>query len=130
MKIILLILILHSSLVFSAKWSRFVTTENHDDITISFRQMRNGNSWSVEWQVNNNSNNTVEPILKTRNYFCDDKNTMSFNKTSLGIYLPKTKRHGDLKDQDICPHSKIKWVEIETEISDLLNKSQKHDTNR
>ena len=130
MKIFLFMLILHSTLAFSAKWSRFVTTENHDDITISFRQIKKDNSWSVEWQVNNNSNNTVEPILKMRNYFCEDKNTMSFSKTSLGIYLPKTKRHGDLKDWDICPHSKIKWVEIETEISDILNKGQKHDTNR
>lgn len=130
MKIIVYALLLISSLSHSANWSRFITSKNHDDISISFRQMKKGNAWLVEWQVNNNSSNTVEPFLKTRHYLCEDKNTLSFDKTSLGIYLPKTKRHGDLIDQGICPHSTIKWVKIETEISESSDESPDHDKNR
>lgn len=88
--------------------------------------MRINNAWSVEWQVNNNSEQTVEPFLKHRNYLCDDNSTLNFNKTTLGIYLPKSKRHGDLKDTLICPNSKIKLVEIETEIKQISD-SESHD---
>ena len=104
----------------SANWSRFITTQNRDDVSISFRQMKKNNAWLVEWQVHNNSILTVEPFLKTRNYLCEDDSHLTFNKSTLGIYLPKSKRHGDIKDTGICPNSKIKFVEIETEIIEIV----------
>lgn len=119
--IILIFTLLFPNLACSANWSRFITTQNRDDVIISFRQMKINNAWSVEWQVNNNSEQTVEPFLKNRNYLCDDNKTLKFTKTTLGVYLPKSKRHGDLKDNGICPNSKIKLVEIETEIFEVTH---------
>jgi len=100
----------------ATQWSRFITTKKTDDIAISFRQMKINNAWSVEWKVNNESADTIEPILKSRQYVCDDKSSLSFTTTSLGIYLPGSKRLGGILDDSICPNSKIKLVEIKTEI--------------
>ena len=103
----------------SANWSRFVTTQNRDDVVISFRQIKKDNAWSVEWKVDNNSDLTVEPFLKSRNYLCEDASHLTYKKSTLGIYSPKSKRHGDIKDTGVCPNSKIKLVEIETEIIEI-----------
>jgi hypothetical protein len=105
----------------SANWSRFITTKNNDDVLISFRQMRVNNAWSVQWKVDNESVNTVEPVLKNRHYLCDDNSTLSFTQISLGIYTPGSKKHDVIQDKKICPNSKIKLVEIETEINPIAN---------
>ena len=105
----------------SANWSRFITTKNNDDVLISFRQMRVNNGWSVQWKVDNDSANTVEPVLKNRHYLCDDNSTLSFTQISLGIYTPGTKKNGVIQDKKICLNSKIKLVEIETEINPIAN---------
>ena len=59
-----------------AKWSRFIKSKSQDEVTISFRQKQNNQGWSIEWQVKNNSDSSVEPILLSRQYFC--KNGMIF----------------------------------------------------
>ncbi|MCF6319998.1 MAG: hypothetical protein L3J83_12120 [Proteobacteria bacterium] len=119
---ILVVLIMSSGMIQATQWSRFIATENRDDIIISFRQMKVGNAWLVEWQVNNKSKQSIEPFLKYRHYLCDDNNTLKFSQSTLGVYSPSSKRHGDLIDKKVCPNSKIKLVEIETEIKEY------HDT--
>lgn len=114
--IFLIVIILFPIQAKSANWSRLITTQNRDDVTISFRQKRKDNAWLVQWQVNNNSQSTVEPFLKYRNYLCEDDTQLNFSKSTLGVFLPKSKRYGDIKDGGICPNSKIKLVEIETVI--------------
>ena len=116
------ILLLSSGMIQATQWSRFITTEDRENVVISFRQMKINNSWLVEWQVNNKSNQTIEPFLKYRHYLCDDKSTLKFTKSTLGVYSPSSRRHGDLIDRKVCPNSKIKLVEIETEIKEY------HDT--
>ncbi len=113
--------LLFSTQASSANWSRFITTQNRDNVIISFRQMKKNNAWLVEWQVNNKSEITVEPFLNNRNYLCDDDSHLSFAKSTLGIHIPKSRRHGDIKDSGICPNSKIQLVEIETEIIEIAN---------
>jgi len=103
----------------AANWSRFITTKSRDDVSISFRQKKNNNAWTVEWQVENNSEEIVEPIIISRHYLCRDDNSQKLGEKSLGTYFPGTHRHGDLKDFKICPNSKIKLVEIETEIHEV-----------
>ena len=105
----------------SANWSRFIAAKNNDDVLISFRQLRVNNGWSVQWKVNNDSTNTVEPVLINRHYLCDDNSTLSFNQISLGVYTPGSKKHDVIQDKKICPNSKIKLVEIETEINPIAN---------
>ena len=102
-----------------AHWSRFIKTQSRDDVTISFRQMRKNQSWSIEWHVKNDSDDKVEPILISRHYICKNGESQELNQESLGIYLPGTHRKGSIKDRGICPNSKIKFVEIESEILKL-----------
>jgi hypothetical protein len=118
---LLLSTLLIPAFVHSAHWSRFIATKNNDDVLISFRQMRVNNAWSVQWKVDNESTNTVEPVLKNRHYLCDDNSTLSFTQISLGIYTPGSKKHDVIQDKKICPNSKIKLVEIETEINPIAN---------
>ena len=75
----------------------------------------------MQWKVNNDSTNTVEPVLINRHYLCDDNSTLSFNQISLGIYTPGTRKHDVIQDKKICQNSKIKLVEIETEINPIAN---------
>ncbi|MCF6319482.1 MAG: hypothetical protein L3J83_09440 [Proteobacteria bacterium] len=111
-----IVILLSPEITQATKWSRFITTENHEGVIISFRQMKVKNSWLVEWQVNNKSNQTIEPFLKYRHYSCEDDSTLKLTNSTLGTYSPSSRRHGDLIDKQICPNSKIKLVEIETEI--------------
>ena len=101
---------------YSAKWSRYITSKNHDDIKVSFRQKKNNNAWTVQWRVQNQSYETVETILKKRIYTCRDMTTYALNEESLGYFTPQTELSNAIEDQKICPNSQIKWVEIETEI--------------
>ena len=99
-----------------AHWSRFIKTQSQDNVTISFRQMRKNQAWSIEWHVHNASDVKVEPILISRHYICKNGESQDLNKESLGVYPPGTHRKGNIKDRGICPNSKIKFVEIESEI--------------
>ncbi len=112
----LIVILLWPEITQATEWSRFITTENHDGVIISFRQMKVNNAWLVEWQVNNKSNQTIEPFLKYRHYSCEDNSVLKFTSSTLGVYSPGSRRHSDLMDKEICPYSKIKLVEIETEI--------------
>lgn len=114
--IALIVMLLWLEITQAAEWSRFITTENHDGVIISFRQMKVNNAWLVEWQVNNKSKQSIEPFLKYRHYSCEDNSTSKFTNSTLGTYSPGSRRHGDLTDKEICPNSKINLVEIETEI--------------
>lgn len=100
----------------STQWSRFITTQSRDDVTISFRQMRKNQAWSIEWYVKNDSDVKVEPVLISRHYICKNGESQELQQQSLGIYLPGVHRKGSIKDKGICPNSKIKFVEIESEI--------------
>ena len=120
------VLLLVSSVLFAskvasnpAKWSRFIKTKSQDDVVISFRQMRKNLGWSIEWQVKNGSDLKVEPILISRHYVCKNGESVELNQQSLGVYLPGTHRKGGIKDKGICPNSKIKFVEIKSEILKL-----------
>ena len=103
----------------SSDWSRFIKTQNRDDVLISFRQKKSFNKWLVEWRVTNNSTDTIEPFLVSRKYSCLDGSTINLKKQSLGVYMPMTFRNGGLKDKNICPNSQIKLVEIETVIREI-----------
>ncbi|MFK8012730.1 MAG: hypothetical protein AB8B80_11850 [Marinicellaceae bacterium] len=99
-----------------AQWSRFIKTQNQDDVIISFRQMRKNQSWFIEWHVKNDSNEKVEPILLSRQYICKNGESQTLKQQSLGVYKPGSQGKGGIKDKGICPNSKIKLVEIESEI--------------
>lgn len=107
-----------------AKWSRFVKTKSQDDVVISFRQKRSKQAWQIEWFVNNGSEDKVEPILISRHYTCNNGEIVELYKQSLGVYLPGDKRKGEIKDKGICPNSKIKYVEIQSEIVTLEKQDQ------
>lgn len=102
-----------------AQWSRYIKTQSQDEVTISFRQKLKGQAWLIEWHVKNNSDNKVEPIMLSRQYFCKNGESVELNQQSLGVYLPKSNRKGDIKDLGICPKSKIEFIEIKTEILKL-----------
>jgi hypothetical protein len=102
------------------EWSRLIASANHDDVLINFKQKKMGNAWSVQWQVNNTSDETIEPFLNKRSYTCEDTTSLQLNKVSLGIYAPNSKRYSKIKDTGICPNSKIKLVKIQTEIVKIL----------
>lgn len=114
-----LFILLIPNFAMTANWSRYIKTQNQDDVSISFRQQKQNNQWLVEWQVQNTSAQTIEPILVARKYSCTDGNTINLETQSMGIYLPNTQRHGDIKDDGICPNSKIELVEIQTEIHEI-----------
>jgi len=97
-------------------WSRFIKTKSQDLVTISFRQKRINQAWLIEWHVKNDSDAKVEPILISRNYVCKNGESQVLNQQSLGVYFPGTHRKGGIKDKGICPNSKIKFVEIESEV--------------
>lgn len=127
------VLILTTSILFvspaisnSTHWSRFITTQSRDDVTISFRQMRKNQAWSIEWHVKNDSDVKVEPILISRHYICKNGESQELQQQSLGIYLPGVHRKGSIKDRGICPNSKIKLVEIESEIHMITVKQETH----
>jgi len=101
---------------FTNEWSRFIISQNRDDVTISFRQQKNDDAWSVEWRVNNKGQDQIEPLLLKRNYICTDDHIQKLGEISLGIYAPNSQRSGDVTDINICPKSRIKLVEIKTEI--------------
>lgn len=101
---------------YSTQWSRYITSKNHDDITVSFRQMKQNNAWTVQWRVQNKSLDDVETILKKRVYTCKDKTTTALKEETLGYFMAKSEQTSLLEDQKICPNSQIKLVEIETEI--------------
>ena len=107
-----------------AQWSRFIKTQNQDDVTISFRQMQKNQAWFIEWHVKNESDVNVEPILLSRQYICKNGESQTLNQQSLGVYPPGSQRKGDIKDKGICPNSKIKWVEIQSEIIRLPKEEQ------
>lgn len=121
MKKIFLLCALFSINTQADNWSRFIVSQNQDDVSISFRQQRQDNAWHVEWQVKNDSNYTVEPFLKKRNYICKNEMIQEMGAVSLGWYPSHQQRHGDLIDTNICPNSTIKLVEIETEIKNRGN---------
>ena len=100
----------------STHWSRFITTQSRDDVTISFRQKHKNQAWSIEWHVKNDSDVKVEPILLSRHYVCKNGESQELQQQSLGVYLPGVHRKGNIKDRGICPNSKINFVEIESEI--------------
>ncbi len=108
----------------STHWSRFITTQSRDEVTISFRQKRKNQSWSIEWHVKNDSDVKVEPILLSRHYVCKNGESQALQQQSLGIYLPGVHRKGSIKDKGICPNSKIKFVEIESEIVKIKNEAE------
>ncbi|VAW40854.1 hypothetical protein MNBD_GAMMA01-1946 [hydrothermal vent metagenome] len=118
---ILTILLLLATCANSANWSRLITTQNRDDVVISFQQQRDNNAWSVQWQVKNSSKDKIAAILTTRNYTCVDKSFQQLGKKTLGIYLPDSQSYVASKDNGICPNSKIKLVEIETVIYEVGN---------
>ena len=117
----LTILLLITTFANSTNWSRLITTQNRDDVVISFQQQRDNNAWSVQWQVNNSSKDKIEAILTTRNYTCVDKSFQQLGKKILGTYLPYSQNHVASKDDGICPNSKIKLVEIETVIYEVVD---------
>ncbi len=91
-------------------------TLHYNDVNISFHQRKNNNAWTVEWRVKNNSAEKIEPILISRNYHCIDNNMQHIGLSTLGTFLPGANDKTHLKDHGVCPNSKIKLVEIETEI--------------
>ncbi|MBL4773082.1 MAG: hypothetical protein JKX98_05620 [Alcanivoracaceae bacterium] len=116
--------LMFSSLVDSANWSRYVTGKNTDNVIISFRQLALNNAWAVEWYVKNGSDNWIEAVLTNRRYICNNDSIQNLGKKSLGFYLPHVQRTGDIRDINICPNSKIKIVEIETEIHEASKTSE------
>jgi hypothetical protein len=119
MKNLPLLLLFFSALSSAGNWSRFIVSKNQEGVNISFRQQKQNNAWHVEWQVRNDSDNTVEPILKKRTYICNNNFIQVMGAISLGSYQSHQQRHGDLIDTNICPNSSIKIVEIETEITNV-----------
>ena len=113
---IMCILCVPSAISSPTHWSRFIQTKSQDEVTISFRQKLKNKAWFIEWQVKNDSDAKVEPILISRNYICKNGESQILNQQSLGVYFPGTRRKGGIKDKGICPNSKIKFVEIESEI--------------
>ena len=117
-----------------AKWSHYITSQERDDVKVSFRQTKQLNAWTVEWQVDNGSNSTVEPFLNHRKYHCKDKSMTSYPPASLGIFAPNSKHKGDIKDKKVCPNSLIELIEIRTEIIEIIATKDpvevNHDTSR
>jgi hypothetical protein len=103
-----------------AQWSRFIKTKSQDNVVISFRQKRKNQGWLIEWHVKNGGEDKVEPILISRHYTCNNGEHVELFQQSLGVYLPGDSRRGGIADKGICPNSKIKYVEIESEILTLL----------
>ena len=105
------------SSVHAESWSRYVQTKNRDDVEVSFRQKRENSGWQVEWKVENNSADTIEPVLKFRKYICKNGSSQEIGvQQSLGVMEPESRKLNAIRDQKICLNSTIELVEIETEI--------------
>ncbi len=80
---------------------------------VSYRQRLQTNGRFVEWRVENDSVDWVEPFAKSRTYLCADGSRNTLEQKTLGPYPPGDKRQGGIRGRGICPDSGIQSVEAE-----------------
>ena len=114
-----------SSSANAEKWSDYVIVSTQDDILVSSRQRLQQDGWFVEWKVENNSADCIEPYAKSRTYACKDENTTILEQKTLGPYPPDDQRQESIRDRRICPNSEIRTVTVDLElrpVSEIIRK--------
>ncbi len=66
--------------VYAGKWSDFVTVSTEGDVVVSYRQREQQDGWLVEWKVETNSADWVEPFANSRKYGCKDGSSTTLEK--------------------------------------------------
>ena len=102
--------------VYAGKWSDHVTVSTEGDVVVSYRQREQKDGWFIEWKVENNGADWVEPFAKSRTYGCEDGSQTTLDKKTLGPYPPGNQSKGSIRDRGICPGSEISTVKVEIEL--------------
>lgn len=68
----------------AGKWSDYVTVSTEGDVVVSYRQREQKDGWFIEWKVENNGADWVEPFAKSRTYGCEDGSQTTLDKKTLG----------------------------------------------
>ncbi len=117
--IVLVIAIGIFSKLMAADWSQYIATKRENDVTFSFRQLKENNSWTVEWKVDNGRKKWVEPVILKRSYTCNNNKIQEFGEISFGSFPPLMKNSSELRDKNICLNAQLVEVNIKTEIRSI-----------
>ncbi len=79
----------------------------------------------MEWEVDNQRQDWVEPVTTYLTYFCADGTRQKKGIRKLGPFPPSEMRKGGIRDKGIYPGSDIQSVEVDIELHSVSERVKK-----